>query len=66
MLLKLQVKAGTGTDGYKPVASNLRWDTASLRLAGTFENRAVGAKPIHFGRRLDEFKEGICTKQYLR
>lgn len=63
--MKLKDKAGTRTDGYKLVVNNLRWDTARLQL-GRFENRAVGAKISHFWRRLDEFKEGICTKWFLQ
>lgn len=64
--MKLKDKAGRRTDGYKPVINNLRWDIAKPQLAGMFENRAVGAKIIRFGRKVDEFKEGICTKWCLQ
>lgn len=66
MLLKLKDRASTRTNGYKPVINTLRWDTARPQLAGRFENRAVGAKIIHFGRKLGEFKEEICTKWCLQ
>lgn len=44
VVLKLKDKADTRADGYKPVASNLRWDTARPQLAGRFENGVGGSK----------------------
>lgn len=66
VVLKLRDKAGTRTDGYKPVLSNLRWDTARPKLAGRFENRAVEAKIVNFRRSFAEFEEGMCTKWCLQ